>query len=87
MPDGRHFVYAYNCSSPNDELYDLDATDAVNLIHDSAYANVREEMIRLLGGELQRDPRWIGFWTEFRIARYASLPKANGDMQLFMKPA
>lgn len=87
MPDGRHFLYAYNCSSPNDELYDLDATDAVNLIHDSAYANVREEMIGLLGRELQRDPRWIGFWTEFRIARYASLPKTNGDMQLFTKPA
>jgi hypothetical protein len=23
--DGRHFHYAYNCSSPNDELYDLDS--------------------------------------------------------------
>lgn len=87
MTDGRHFLYAYNCSSPNDELYDLHAEDAVNLIADPAFKDIREQMIALLGQELQRDPRWIGFWAEFRIARYASLPKTNGDMQLFTKPA
>jgi arylsulfatase A-like enzyme len=86
MPDGRHFLYAYNCSSPNDELYDLDASDAVNLIAQSAYAEVRLEMIRQLGVALQQDPRWLGYWAEFRIARYAALPAAQGDMQLFSKP-
>ena len=85
--DGRHFLYSYNCSSPHDELYDLQANDAVNLIADPAYADTRDAMIRLLGEELQRDPRWIGYWAEFRIARYALLPKTNGDMQLFTKPA
>jgi len=86
MPDGRHFLYSYNCSSPNDELYDLDATDAVNLIGESAYAEVRAEMVRQLGVALQQDPRWLGYWAEFRIARYAELPKTQGDMQLFTKP-
>lgn len=86
-PDGRHYIYAYNLSSPNDELYDMQAEDAVNLIDDANYAQVREEMIRALGEELQRDPRWIGYWAEFRVARYNSLPKTNGDMQLFTKPA
>jgi arylsulfatase A-like enzyme len=85
--DGRHFLYAYNLSSPNDELYDLNAIDAENLIDRSEYASVRDEMIRLLGEELQRDPRWIGYWAEFRVARYSFLPKTNGDMQLFTKPA
>jgi arylsulfatase A-like enzyme len=86
-PDGRHFLYAYNCTSPNDELYDLAAQDAQNLITDPAYASVRETMIRNLGAALQQDPRWGGYWAEFRIARYDSLPKTNGDMQLFTKPA
>jgi arylsulfatase A-like enzyme len=85
-PEGRHFLYAYNLSSPNDELYDWTAVDAVNLIHQPEYASVREQMIRLLGEELQRDPRWIGYWAEFRVARYNFLPKTNGDMQLFTKP-
>jgi hypothetical protein len=43
-------------------------------------------MIRMLGEALQSDPRWIGYWAEFRIARYNSLPKTTGDMQLFTKP-
>lgn len=84
--DGRHFLYAYNCSSPNDELYDLDADDAVNLITQTAYCEIRDEMVRQLGALLQADPRWVGYWAEFRIARYALLPKSTGDMQLFTKP-
>lgn len=84
--DGRFFVYAYNLSSPHDELYDMSAEDAVNLIDDPAYADVRQTMIRMLGDALQADPRWVGYWAEFRIARYHSLPKTNGDMQLFTTP-
>lgn len=85
--EGRHLLYADNCSSPNDELYDLDADDAVNLISDPAYQSVRDELVRRLGTALQSDPRWIGYWAEFRVARYALLPKSTGDMQLFTKPA
>ncbi|MDE1178051.1 MAG: hypothetical protein PW789_15850 [Edaphobacter sp.] len=65
----------------------MHSDDAVNLIDDPKYARVREQMILALGEELQRDPRWIGFWAEFRVARYNSLPRTNGDMQLFTKPA
>jgi arylsulfatase A-like enzyme len=83
MRDGRLFLYAYNLTSTCDQLYDMHSPDAVNLIQDPAYAPVRDEMIRTLGAELQRDPRWGGYWAEFRIARYNSLPKTNGDMQLF----
>lgn len=85
--DGRFFVYAYNLSSPIDELYDMNSDDAVNLIDDPAYEAVRHQMIRMLGDALQQDPRWIGYWAEFRIARYNSLPTTNGDMQLFTKPS
>lgn len=85
--DGRFFLYAYNMSSPDDELYDMDAEDAVNLINDPAHLAIRRDMIRMLGDVLQRDPRWIGYWAEFRVARFADLPKTNGDMQLFTKPS
>lgn len=86
MPDGRHFLYAYNLSSICDELYDMNSEDAVNLINDPDYKSVRDLMIGMLGDTLQQDPRWIGYWAEFRIARYDLLPKPNGDMQLFTKP-
>lgn len=85
-PNGRHFLYAYNLSSAKDELYDMQAVDAENLIDHPDYAKIRDEMINVLAEELQRDPRWIGYWAEFRVARYNSLPKTNGDMQLFTKP-
>lgn len=83
FPDGKHYLYAYNCTSTVDELYDMANNDAFNLIDDAQHASVREEMIRLLGAALQADSRWIGYWSEFRIARYDSLPKAQGDMQMF----
>jgi arylsulfatase A-like enzyme len=82
FPDGRQFLYAYNCSSTVDELYDLASEDASNLIDKPDYAAVRNEMIRRLGAALQSDARWSGYWTEFRIARFASLPVVGGDMQL-----
>jgi arylsulfatase A-like enzyme len=80
--DGRQFLYSYNCTSTIDELYDLTSDDATNVIDRPECAAAREEMIRRLGIALQADPRWSGYWTEFRIARFASLPLVVGDMQL-----
>lgn len=85
--DGRRYLYGYNCTSAVDELYDLDSPDAENLIDRGQLAPVREELVRALGEALAADPRWTGYWAEFRIARYASLPKTGGDQQLFTKPA
>jgi hypothetical protein len=48
MEDGRQFLYAYNCSSQCDQLYDLDSEDAINLLADPGYAKIREQMIGLL---------------------------------------
>jgi arylsulfatase A-like enzyme len=86
FPDGRHFLFAYNCSSTVDELYDLKSNDAVNLIGDEKYAAVREEMIHRLGTALKADPRWTGYWTTFRLAHFAALPQTDGDMQMFTVP-
>jgi arylsulfatase A-like enzyme len=87
FPDERHFLYSYNCSSTVDELYDLKSDDATNLIDNPDYAAVREEMIHRLGTALRSDPRWGGYWTEFRLAHFASLPLVEGDMQLLASPA
>jgi arylsulfatase A-like enzyme len=86
FPDGRHFLYSYNCSSSVDELYDMGSNDADNLIDNPDYAAVREEMIHRLGTALESDPRWGGYWTQFRLAHFASLPKAEGDMQMYSSP-
>ncbi len=84
--DGSHYLYSYNCSSPVDELYDLNAVDAENLVHKPEHAVLRKRMIERLGSVLQQDPRWTGYWSEFRIAQYFELPKSRGDMQLFGVP-
>jgi arylsulfatase A-like enzyme len=81
--NGNRYLYSYNCTSTVDELYDLDSEDAVNLIASPDHAEARQELISRLGTALQSDPRWIGFWAEFRLARFDSLPKEAGDMQLF----
>jgi arylsulfatase A-like enzyme len=81
--NGRRYLYSYNCSSTFDELYDLDSVDAVNLIDHPDHEPIRRELINLLGEALQADPRWIGYWAEFRIAHFEELPKTTGDMQLF----
>lgn len=81
--DGHRYLYSYNCTSQVDELFDLDSEDASNLINRPELADVRKELIRRLGAALQTDPRFLGYWAEFRIARYHDLPKTQGDMQLF----
>jgi arylsulfatase A-like enzyme len=81
--NGRRYLYSYNCTSQVDELFDLDSDDAENLIGRPELAGVRKELIQRLGAALQADPRFLGYWAEFRIARYHDLPKTQGDMQLF----
>ena len=82
-PDGRHFLYGFNCGSPVDELYDLASNDAENVIEQPQYAEVRKQMIQRLAAALQADPRWSGYWTQFRLTRFNDLPVMKGDMQKF----
>jgi arylsulfatase A-like enzyme len=80
--DGTHYLYSYNCSSPIDELYDLNAAEAENLAQRREYASIRKNMIERLSSILQQDSRWTGYWSEFRVANYFDLSKQIGDMQL-----
>jgi arylsulfatase A-like enzyme len=84
--DGRRYLYSYNCTSQVDELFDVDSEDAVNLISSPQHAKVRKELIQALGAALEADPRWTGYWAEFRIAHFNDLPRTAGDMQLFATP-
>jgi hypothetical protein len=44
--------------------------------------HLRKEMIESLGAVLERDPRWQGYCSRFRIDKFFDLPRQNGDMQL-----
>lgn len=77
-----HYLYAYNTSSPIDELYDLNVVEAENLALRPEYAKLRREMIDRLGAILEKDPRWLGYWSQFRVSHFADLPAVSGDMQL-----
>ena len=84
--DGHRYLYSYNCTSTVDELFDLGSEDATNLIDSPDHAEIRRDLIHRLGAALQSDPRWLGYWAEFRIARFRDLPRTAGDMQLFAMP-
>jgi arylsulfatase A-like enzyme len=80
-PEG-HWLYTYNLSSEIDELYDLNAVDAVNLARANPAAH--REMVRRLADIVQNDPRWIGYWHSLRVDRYDDLPRTSGgDYQMF----
>jgi arylsulfatase A-like enzyme len=81
-PNGPHYLYSYNGSSRVDELYDLNSVDAENLALKPEHARLRKEMIDRLGAALQKDPRWLGYWSGFRIDNFFELPTMSGDMQL-----
>jgi arylsulfatase A-like enzyme len=79
---GRHDLYVYNASSEFDELYDLRDPDAPNLARSAAHSAARKRMIERLGAILPRDPRWLAYWSSYRLDHYADLPKGSGDMQI-----
>jgi arylsulfatase A-like enzyme len=85
LGDGRHYLYSYNVSSNIDELYDLQDSDAPNLTGNTEHAAIRSRMIGRLGAVLARDPRWLAYWSSFRLDKYFDLPRQSGDMQLPQK--
>lgn len=81
-PGRGHYLYSYNLSSRVDELYDLNSSDAENLASRASYRDVRHEMIRRLGRFLRNDPRWLAYWSGFRIDQYFDLPRVAGGQQM-----
>jgi len=82
-PGGPHYLYAYNASSEVDELYDLHDPDPSNLAGSPGHASDRKRMIERLGAALRRDPRWLCYWSSYRLDHYFNLPGTpSGDMQL-----
>jgi len=85
-PSGEHYLYAYNLSSPVDELYDLRSDDPENLAGKPEFTHVRRDMIERLGAFLQRDARWLGYWHSFRIDHYHDLPKRTESDAQMVRP-
>jgi hypothetical protein len=82
MHDGR-YLYSYNLAD-QPELYDLRDEDPVNLAASTApeHAAARAGLIDRMAAFLESDPRWLCYWSPFRLDHYDSLPKPGGDLQL-----
>jgi arylsulfatase A-like enzyme len=82
LPSGEHYLYSYNISSPVDELYDLRQEDPVNLSSSPGHQSIRKEMIARQAIFLEKDPRWLSWWSSYRIDHYHTIGRPQGDMQL-----
>jgi len=82
FPGGEHYLYTYNCSSPVQELYDLNSEDATNLAGEPAKAKIKTELVRKLSAILEADPRWQCYRNSFHLDHYFDLPRQPGDLQL-----
>jgi arylsulfatase A-like enzyme len=82
LKSGREYLYAWNVASEVDELYDLSEDDPVNRAATPEGQAACKDMIGALGAFLERDPRWVAWWSPYRIAHYNALPRPKGDMQL-----
>jgi arylsulfatase A-like enzyme len=82
MHDGR-YLYSYNLAD-QPELYDLRDEDPVNLAASAAteHTTARAGLIDRMAAYLQSDPRWLCYWSPFRLDHYQFLPKPGGDLQL-----
>ena len=80
--DDQQWFYGYNMCTGNQEIYDINKDDQVNLFYKKEYFKIREEIILELAAILQSDPRWLGYWSAFRLHNAELLPVAAEDMQM-----
>lgn len=64
----------------------LDQDDQTNLLELDAYLVYKETIVAQAAKLLQSDPRWMGYWSSYRLHNARYLPIENGDMQM-LKPA
>ncbi len=81
---GRHWFYGCGMSGGEEDLYNIAVDECINLAADHRYKDVRLQMIRQLADVLKSDPRWLGYWSTFRLLRAEELPGDGGDMQMFV---
>lgn len=81
---GHHWFYGYNISGGVQELYNMAEPDPVNVFHDPRHRKIAESMILRMGDILRSDPRWLGYWSTFRLHNADVLPRGEGDMQMFV---
>ncbi len=80
----HHWFYGYNITGGKDELYNMAADNCTNLVHDRTYDEVYKRIVIKLGEKLKNDPRWLGYWSTFRLHKAGILPKSEEDMQMFV---
>lgn len=83
IPGRGRYLYTYNVTSPNDELYQLNGNSDRNLAADPEHRGVLTHMIRHLAGILSEDRRWRCYWHSFRLEKQEQLQIESGDTQMF----
>lgn len=82
--DGRAYLFAFNASDAEDELYRLDDSPCPqNLWHDGSYVTVRQEAIAEMHRRLAADERWKSYRGFLELTYPERLEAATGDRQLF----
>ena len=81
----HHWLYGYNITTGEDELYNMAVDDGPNVVAEPEHADLRKRMIQRLAALLEADRRWLGYWCTFRLHKAEDLPRAAGDMQM-VKP-
>jgi arylsulfatase A-like enzyme len=82
--DGGEYLFSFNASDPEDELYRLDGSLCPdNLWNDPDYEAVRDEAIVVMHRRLAADERWKSYRGFLELTYPERLEAAAGDRQLF----
>ncbi len=81
--DGQDYLYSFNATDPEDELYAVEVTPLRNLWPEPSAVALRRQAVRCLHARLAADPRWKGY-QGFLELTYPEEVAASGDRQLFV---
>ncbi len=83
--EGKKYFYGYNATTGFEELHHLDRDDQSNLLNLDVYRVHKESIVAQAKELLLSDPRWMGYWSSYRLHNARYLPISSEDMQM-LKP-
>ncbi|MCG9624426.1 sulfatase-like hydrolase/transferase [Vibrio mediterranei] len=83
--EDKKYFYGYNATTGFEELHHLDRDDQTNLLDSSDYLIHKESIVAQAKDLLLSDPRWMGYWSSYRLHNARYLPVSSEDMQM-LKP-
>ncbi|MGV2990665.1 sulfatase-like hydrolase/transferase [Vibrio sp. E150_011] len=83
--ENKKYFYGYNATTGYEELHHLDKDDQSNLLEREEYQIHKESIVLQAKALLFSDPRWMGYWSSYRLHNARYLPASSEDMQM-LKP-